>query len=834
MSRSMWQDIRYGLRGMLRARAFTATVVLVLALGIGANTALFSVVDAVFFRPPAVTAPQDLVYLYWLVGRVNRRPSVMPVADYQFFVGHSDAFASLTAHAGLTSRLTDDEGMTEYEWGEAVYANYFDVLGVQPALGRTLRAEEDEPSTVGNAIVISDDLWRMRFRSDPAVIGQEVRFAAGAGRERTFTVIGVMRPGFKGLSDPWRPSQYWVTFAQGVEPDRAKYSVAPIGRLKGSATLTQAQTLLDIQAVQLRRTLPNREHVTYVAFSATKVRMPFEPDATLVPARIAAALTLAVFLVLLIATTNAAGMLLARGLRRTAEIAVRRVVGASHLRIVRQLMTESLLLASLGGVFGGVVAAWLLSLFRAYTPNRFAVDVHADLRVVVFTTTACVVVGMLIGTGPAWRASTTDVLESLPGSGLSVSGRNRRRMRSWVVVPQIGLALVLLTVAGMQARALFTLERVWPGYRTDNAIAVTFGLREIPGERETDPKAQAERQAKRSQRFYHELIARLSDLRGTLDVGVTDTLPVRAGESQSYTAISQEDALAGTGGFGTSRAAVSPGYFRAMGINLIEGRDFDERDGTAAPRVAVISQSLAQRLWAGRGAIGRLIATRNNFPAPGEKLEWREVVGVVNEVDPILRDAAQTRFIYESLGQQWLVGANTVVVHGPGAGVPNVERVRTAVASSDAFAQIYRVQTLTDAVAAILYPRRLAAATLGGSAAIGLLLASVGLYGLVSYSVEQRLREIGIRAALGANRADILRLVVSDGLRSAMIGTVAGLIGTGIVVRVASRLVVGVPSMDPTTLILMLALVIGVVVLACYLPARRAARIDPLDTLRRL
>jgi hypothetical protein len=204
------------------------------------------------------------------------------------------------------------------------------------------------------------------------------------------------------------------------------------------------------------------------------------------------------------------------------------------------------------------------------------------------------------------------------------------------------------------------------------------------------------------------------------------------------------------------------------------------------------------------------------------------------EVDPILRDSAQTPFIYESLGQQWLVGANTVVVRGPGTGVPHVDRVRTALEGSDAFAQIYRVQTLTDAVAAILYPRRLAAATLGGSAAIGLLLASVGLYGLVSYSVEQRLREIGIRAALGANRADILRLLVGDGVRAAMLGTVAGLVATGVAVRVASRFVVGVPSMDPTTLALMLALVIVVVVLACYLPARRAARIDPLDTLRRL
>jgi predicted permease len=835
MTASMWQDIRYGLRGMLRTPAFTATVVLVLALGIGANTALFSVVDAIFFRPPAVTAPHDLVYLYWLTGTVNRRPSVMPRADYDFFVGHNEAFAALTAHIGLASRLTDDEGMTQPVWGEAVYANYFDVLGVKPALGRVLRFEEDRPSTAGSAIVLSHALWQARFRSDPAVIGKEVRLASAAGPDRTFTVVGVMAPGFKGLSDPWRPSQYWVTFAQGIEPDRATYALAPVGRLAPGVTLAQARTIVATQAAQLRSALPNRKNVSYLVFPALKVRMPFEPDASLVPARIAGALTVAVFLVLLIAGINAAGMLLARGVRRTAEIAVRRVVGASRWRIARQLVTESLLFASLGGALGVVIAGWLLELFRAYTPNRFAVDVAADGRSVMFATATCLVSGLLIGAVPAWRGSTTDVLESLPGSGLTVPGRSRRQMRFLVVVPQIGLALVLLLVAGMQARALLTLERVSPGYRTDHAIVATFGLRQIPGEREANPRDRAERHAERSRRFYRQLLARLDDLRSASDVGVTNALPVRAGEGQSYTAVAQEDVLAGVpGGIGASRAMVSPGYFRAMGMSVLEGRDFDERDETSMPRVAVISQSLARQLWAGRSAVGRLIAARNNFPSSGEQIEWREVVGVVNEVGPILRDAGPTPFIYESLGQQWLVGANTIVVRAPGGPQQIVERVKAAVEGSDALAQIYSVQTMADAVAAILYPRRLAAATLGASAAIGLLLASVGLYGLVSYSVEQRFREIGIRAALGADRADILRLVVGEGLSAAMMGAVAGLLAAALAIRLASRLVVGVPKMDAATLILMPALVIGVVVLACYLPARRAVRIDPADTLRRL
>ena len=368
----MWQDLRYSFRALLTRPAFLTAASLVLALGIGLNTALFSIVYAVFFRPLPVQEPQELVYLYWIAGTKNRRPSVMPFTDYDFFRKYSEAFTDITAHWGIPARLTVS-GETELARGELVAANYFDVLGLKPQSGRFFTPDEDRPSSPQPAIVISDSLWKRRFKGDGAVIGTEVKLAAGSQPVRTFVIIGIAGKQFRGVSDPWTPSEFWVTNAHYSPEQFGRYSVAPIGRLKRGVTLAQARERLAIQGEQIRRTLRHRENVEYVAFAASDIRMPFWPEASVVPARLASAMTAVVGIVLLVAVFNIAGLQTARAIGRAGEIAVRLVIGAGPWRVVRQLLTESTLIAALGGALGLILAWWLLALFVALTPGSFAV-----------------------------------------------------------------------------------------------------------------------------------------------------------------------------------------------------------------------------------------------------------------------------------------------------------------------------------------------------------------------------------------------------------------------------------------------------------------------------
>jgi len=835
----MLQDARYGIRSLTKTPGFTIVAVVVLALGIGINTALFSIVYSVFFRPLPVHAPQELVYLYWITGITNRRPMVMPYEDFAFFRDHAEAFTDLTAHWGNTVRFTAD-GETDMVRGERVFANYFELLGVKPVLGRTFRPEEDDLTNADLAVVISHSLWQRRFQGDPSIIGKQVRLHDW-NSEKHFTVIGVTGPEFRGVSEPWTPSQWWVTFAQGRGDEFRRFgsrriSVAPIGRLKRGVTLAQARSIVATQGEQIKKLLEHRETTQYVALAANSVRMPFDPTASVVPTRVAATLTMVVATVLLIATANITGMLLARGVGRASEMALRLVLGATGRRLVRQLLIESLLLAMLGGVLGLFSARWLLALFRAYTPNRYAVDVVMDVRVLFFTAIICVGVGLLIGLAPALRAAKIDLRASLPGSGIGVTKNVRGRLRHWVVIPQVALSLVLLLVAGLYVRALMKIELADLGYRTENVVVLSTGLRTLAGEDNApDQRGLAERRAERSRKFYQQMLAGFAGIPGAADVSLTSRLPVHEGSRGAYTAVAQEDFLAGnSNGAPAGRVGVAPGYFRTLGMSLPAGRDFDERDTRATPRVAIISEGLARRLWPGRNAIDRFIATRNNFPGPNEKIEWLEIVGVVNEVDPILQDRGQDPLVYLPLGQEWYMTASSVVARVRGDQLLVVQRLKQAIAAADLFAEVYRVQTMHQVVSEILYPRRLAAAILSASGLIGLLLASIGLYGVVSYSVAQRVQEIGIRAALGAERADIMSLVIREGMQVALVGSLLGFVLTYTALRATSNIVVALPAMDVPILVGVPLLLGAVILLACYLPARRAAHVDPMVALRQL
>jgi len=757
----MLHDLRYSVRILGKHPVFTAVATAVLAVGLGINTALFSIVYAVFYKPLPVHAPSELAYLYWITGKVNRRPTAMPQPDYEFLRDHMTTLAAVTAHWGVTQRVTVGD-QTELARGEWVFANYFDVLGMRPIVGRAFRPEDDDVSRTDFAIVLSHDLWMRRFGGDPNVIGRQVRIHRWNDGDRIFTVVGVMGPGFAGVSDPWTPTEFWTTLPHSAA-NYPRTTIAPIARLRPGVPLEQAKANLAAVALELRRTRKYRENAEYVMYAATDVRMPLDPTARVVPARLAAAMGIVVAIVLLIASANIAGMLLARGVSRAGEMAVRLVVGAGRWRIARQLLIESFLLAGLGGTLGFVIAYWLLAIFRSSIPSRFVVGVAMEAPVVAAAAAMCCGVGLLVGMLPALRASRVS-LSMLPGLGASVPKQVRARLRHFVVVPQVALSLVLLMVAAVQVRGLMQLELADLGYDARDVVALSMGTRAMPQDRTADKRQQAEAHAARSRAFYRQALARLQDVAGTMGVALSSGLPVHGNAYPSFTAVSQEDVNAGSpAGVPASRFAVSPDYFRTMGMSLLAGRDFDERDGLTTPRVAIVSEAIARRLWPGRSAIGRFVAARNNFPAPGEKIEWHEVVGVVNEVDPILRDIGQTPFVYVSHGQEWQVTAGTIVARVIGDRQNTIQQLKRAALGGDAFADVYAVRTLDQVVAEILYPRRLAAAILGMSGLIGLLLASVGLYGVVSYSVAQRVHEIGVRSALGARRGDIIQLVVGEG-----------------------------------------------------------------------
>jgi predicted permease len=569
----------------------------------------------------------------------------------------------------------------------------------------------------------------------------------------------------------------------------------------------------------------------FLVFAASDVRMPDDPTKAVIPTRLAAALTIVVLMVLLVAVSNIAGILMARGIGRSSEIAVRRVLGAGGLRIARQLVTESLLLAAAGGLLGLLLAHWLLALFHAFTPLQYAIDASIDWRVVLFAIATCALCGVLVGLAPAAQAIRLNILPALANAGQTTTRQARQRLRHGIVLPQVALSVVLLLVAGVYVRALMRVELADPGYTTANVSVVSTALRSLPGERPGAMGDEAEVRAERLRRYYQQLLARLEALPG-VTAAITDELPLRPAPAEASLLVTPyEDYEPGGAGQATLRTNVSPGYFQTMGMRVLQGRDFDARDTRAMPRVGIISASLAARLWPGRAAIGRTAAIMSTWP--GSKPEAFDIVGVVNDVQPVLHDTGQSPYVYFAMGQQWQPSSGVVVARSPDP-QSAMQQVKAAIAGADPFAEAFRTRTLTQMIAEILYPRRIAAAVLFASGLIALLLASVGLYGVMSYSVAQRLGEIGVRRALGAESRDIARLVIGEGLKVAAVGSFAGLALGYAAIRITSSRFLALPQLDLVTLVAVPLLLSAVVVLACRLPARRATRVDPMDVLRQL
>jgi putative ABC transport system permease protein len=845
----MWNDFKFSVRMLRQTPAFSALAVFVLALGIGVNTAIFSLVNAVLLRPPNVRAPSELRYVY-----ANSGGTMIGYPDYRALRDQNDVFSDVAATTESEARLGAGADVRVVN-GEAVSANYFEVLGVTPRWGRAFAASLDEAPDAERAVVISYRLWTREYGADPNVIGTKMaltrRGIPAEDQWPIYTIVGVAPEGFTGVCSPWAPSEYWVPLVQRVadyrsnrgptgmgalrvaRPDEAALHIA-LGRLKPGVADAKASATISALGEQIRRANhPTWKQGSLTAHDSRRVRLPFDPRGQIVPERLAAGLLIVAGLVLIIAVTNLAGMLIARGMTRRTEMAVRLTLGASRWQVTRRLLAEGGLLSLAGGVGGLGFARLLIVVFMDQSPSGFgqfqtvpfALEVSIDGVTLAFTALLCVGVGVLVSLAPARQASRTDLLTSLAGGAAFASPRRARLgLRHMVLIPQVCLSTALLLTAGVLAKPLLEAERVNPGYAPDDLAFVDFGFpRMSRGEETTSAGYQKERDQYRL--FNQRVLERLAGTAGVTAAALTTGMP----ESPMKGWIIARDAYPKGQHWWVAGATVSDDFFKTVGIRLRRGRGFDIRDQADGPKVAIIDETLATWLWPGQNPIGRYVAEHwpeSNFPPA-----WLEVVGVVNEVQPPITSGLSNPYIYRPLAQGSEY-SRTIVARGAMPAGDLVRALRQAALDANPVVEMTRSGSVRESIAAILYPRRMAAGILAAAGLIGLILSAAGLYGVISYSVAQRLRELGIRATLGADPISLMGLVLREGGRVAVAGIALGLVVAYSGIRVASKLVTEIPKLDQVTIVVVPLLLGIVALLACFVPARRASKVDPIVVLR--
>ncbi|MFL6333871.1 MAG: ABC transporter permease [Pyrinomonadaceae bacterium] len=816
--RTLWQDVRYGARALWKSPAFTLVAVLAVALGVGANTAIFSVVNTVLLRALPYENSERLVALY--VGRGPNAPggplSYPDLLDYRAQARSLEYVAGYQGVGTVMSLGQGDE--PERVRGTEAMADLFPALGVRAALGRVFTREEDVEGGP-NVIVISDGLWRRRFGSDPNVVGREV----GMGlTRRPATVIGVMPPGFKFPPDDQEALDYYEPF---VGPNlksnadsmnnRGSIWIPTVAKLRDGATFEQAMAEVE--------TIANRIATEYPDTSANRRARLVQLHEDLVGQVRPALLVLlgAVGLVLLIACANVANLLLARAAARGREIAVRTALGATRARIARQLLTESLLLSLAGGAAGLLLSVWgveaIIKLSPATVP-RLA-ETSIDGRVFFFALGVSILTGLVFGLAPALQASKTDLAESLKEGGRSGSaGARRNRLRSALVVAEVALSLVLLVGAGLLIKSFRQLVTTDPGYTPARVLAVTVALNT---QKFKDEESRAG--------YFRAAVARITQLPGVESAGLTRLLPL--GRSDIFNSFN----IAGRAPFapGETHSArsytVSPDYFRVLGVPLRRGRAFAESDGKNSNPVIVVNESFVSRFFPGQEPLGQHVI----LDGPDDKpLPPREVVGVVGNVRFQRFDDEERPEYYIPFEQAPTAVTQVVVRARSGDAAALTSSVRAALKGVDPNLLIWRTETMDELVGQSVAPQRFNVALLGFFAALAMLLAAVGIYGVMSYTVTQRRHEIGIRMALGAGRGDVLRMVVRQGMLLTLLGLGLGLAGALALTRLMASLLYGVSATDPLVYAAVSLLLAAVALLACYVPARRATKVDPMVALR--
>jgi putative ABC transport system permease protein len=803
---NFWQDLRYGMRMLLKHKSVTAIAVLSLALGIGANTAIFSLVDAVLLRPLPFHEPDRLVMVWEEASRIGFPRNTPAPANYADWKAQNQSFEDLAALRYGSYNLTDENEPEKVE-AQAVTANFFPLLGVVPVRGRSFAPEEDQPE--GNKVVLlSYSLWQRRFGGDPELIGKELLLDG-----QQHTVIGVMPSGFQFLAketDMWLP----MAFTARDLANRGGHYLTVVGRLKPGVTLAQGQD--DIAAIT--------HHI-----NETNPTPGFELGSVVISLREQLAgnvrpmllvLLGAVGLVLLIACANIANLLLARGAARYREIAVRTALGAGRHRIVRQLLTESMLLAVAGGV-AGLFIAWLsFSFLKQIIPSSMALNanVQIDAKVFGFMLLLSLFTGIIFGLTPALQAARIDLNVVLKqGGGRTGTGAGHRRLRGALVVTEIALALVLLVGAGLLIQTFLRLRALDIGVNPENVLTLRTSL----------PRSKYSELPKRVA-FYEQVLERVRALPGVVAAGYTSAVPLTwKGGTNGFTV---EGADPQPGQDANTRQ-VSAGYMETMNINLRQGRFFDDHDDAQSQPVTIINETMARQYWPGESALGK----RFKVGSIDDQVPWITIVGIVGDIKEMGLEAppkAEMFFPYQQLPRVLWNMPRDLTVRTTGDPLSLVAAVRQAVWSVDPAQPVSNVRTMEDILSGEVTQRRITMTLLAAFAGLALLLASLGIYGVLSYAVAQRTQEIGIRMALGANRLEVLRLVMGDGLRLAGAGVAIGLGVSLALTQLMTRLLFGVTASDPRTLAGVTLLLLTVALVACYVPARRAARVDPMVALR--
>jgi putative ABC transport system permease protein len=811
---TLLQDMRYGIRMLMKNPGFTIIAVLTLALGIGANTAIFSVVNAELLRPLPFRDSGRLVSVATANSRMHTSNGSTSYPDFVDWRSQNQVFEKMAAYTGATFTLTGQEHPAHLE-GASVSAETFDLLGVSPELGRTFLPGEDEANH--HVVIISDHLWKQLFKGDPGIIGRTITL-----ENEGYTVVGVMPANFQYPLQR-EPEAIWSTLSPLNETSddsppmvqhRGAHFLTCIARLKPGVTLAQAQAAMDVIASSLSKQYPDTNKYMSVHLSSEEERL----TGAIRPALLV--MMIAVGLVLLIACVNVANLLLARATTRGREIAIRTAMGAGRVRVVRQLLTESLLLAIFAGVLGTALAVWGSDVLVRLSPENLprVGEIHIDGWALAFTAGLSLLTGILFGLAPALQSTHSNIVEALKEGSLSTTaGRSRHGLRSSLVIVEMALALILLVSAGLLIRSLIRLQSVNPGFDPHNVMTASLDL---PDAKYSDPQ-KAE--------FFRQLTPLLNALPGVQSAAAVFPLPMSGDEIRTSFQIEGRP-VAKSDEPHTSIRGVTPNYFGTMRIPLLQGRDFTERDEAKATPVLIVNQAFAQQFFPGENPVGKHIQAGISNGGPGTA-PMREIVGVVGNVK---FEDLTTEFSPESYIPygQLQFGSITIVARSAKDPQGLAKPIASVVQSLDKDLPTYAPKTLEQYLNGTIAIPRFNTFLLAVFAALAMILTAVGLYGVISYTVAQRTHEIGIRMALGAQPGDMLRLVVGQGMRLALLGVGLGLVAAFGLTRFLSSLLFGVSSTDPVSFAVVVTMLVAVVLLACYIPARRAMRVDPMVALR--
>ncbi len=802
MIADLWQDLRYGTRSLRTNPAFSVIAIITLALGIGANTAIFSVVNGVLLRPLPYPEPDRLMMVHGisLQGPQGRIP--LCAQDFLDWKSQNQVFESLAGFSSNRFNYTGREAPEQIE-GAWVTSDFFSTIGVQPALGRGFLPGEDTPGAA-QTVVVSDAFWRRHLGSNPNVIDQPLTLNG-----RAFTIIGVMPAGFRF---PEKDTELWA--AERLAPTRrGPYYMWGLGRLGPGATPERARNEMDMIArrVQDQTNSPTRDW-TWMSFLLSERIVGKIRPALLV-------LVAAVFFVLLIACANIANLLLARATAREKEISVRIALGASRSRLLRQLLTESVLLAAVGAAAGLPLAIWGVQALVAMTPDDFprVQEISIDGRVLGVTVLVALICGLIFGLAPALQSSRLNLNEALKEGGRGVDGSARRRMRSALVVTEIAFSLVLLIGAGLMIKSFVKLQSVDPGFNPDHILTMHLTLPRV--RYDSDEKVNS---------YYQQLIERLSSIRGVEAAGLSISLPPDHLEVSDSFSIEGKPWPEGTTEPIVPIVSTSTEFFTTLGIPVLQGRGFDQNDKEGSPLVVIINQTLAERYIPDENPIGKRFRIGG---ADRLRNPWMEIIGVVGDVKHSGLDAKPEPAYYMPLAQSaWR--STYLVVRGQMNPVNLLPAIREQIWELDKDIPIAKLATMDQLLVESVAVPRFRTLLLGVFAALALVLASVGTYGVVSYSVTRRTHEIGIRMALGAKGREVMALVIRQGMVLALLGVALGVAGSLALTRLMESLLFEVSTTDLATFGVVAALLIAVAFLACWIPARRASRVDPMTALR--